>query len=166
MVPNLPEAFEAHFGVPMAGAVLNAMNIRLDPETIAFILRHGEAKVLITDTEFSPVIRDALARLEAKPLVIDIADAMGPGGDRLGEMDYEAFLASGDPEFPRMDLRDRRDALYADLRAFVADAGADLAPRLRDELWPVVEAYEAAKRRTGCLDFNDLLYFALLVYNF
>jgi len=99
MSPNLPEAFEAHFGVPMAGAVLNALNIRLDPETIAFILHHGEAKVLITDTEFSPVIRDAVARLEAKPLVIDIADAMGPGGDRLGEMDYEAFLASGDPEW-------------------------------------------------------------------
>src|SRR6516162_11731922 len=57
MAPNLPEAFEAHFGVPMAGAVLNALNIRLDPETIAFILRHGEAKVLITDTEFSPVVK-------------------------------------------------------------------------------------------------------------
>src|ERR1700745_1126674 len=54
MAPNLPEALEAHFGVPMAGAVLNALNIRLDPETIAFILRHGEAKVLITDTEVAP----------------------------------------------------------------------------------------------------------------
>ena len=90
MAPNIPEAFEAHFGVPMAGAVLNALNIRLDPETIAFILRHGEAKVLITDTEFSPVIKEALARLEAKPVVIDIGDAAGPGGDRLGEMDYES----------------------------------------------------------------------------
>src|SRR5438045_4427939 len=89
MAPNIPEAFEAHFGVPMAGAVLNALNIRLDPQTIAFILRHGEAKVLITDTEFSPVIRDALARLEARPAVIDIVDVLGPGGDRLGEMDYE-----------------------------------------------------------------------------
>src|SRR6266571_5656784 len=64
MAPNIPEAFEAHFGVPMAGAVLNALNIRLDPDTIAFILRHGEAKVLITDTEFSPVIADALTRLD------------------------------------------------------------------------------------------------------
>src|SRR5438132_6093532 len=91
MAPNLPEAFEAHFGVPVGGAVLNALNIRLDPETIAFILRHGEAKVLIVDTEFSPVIRDALARLEAKPLVSDMADAMGPGGDRLGDTRYETF---------------------------------------------------------------------------
>ena len=61
MAPNIPEAFEAHFGVPMAGAVLNALNIRLDPDTIAFILRHGEAKALISDTEFAPVIRQVLA---------------------------------------------------------------------------------------------------------
>src|ERR1700732_2482119 len=68
MAPNLPEAFEAHFGVPMAGAVLNALNIRLDPDTIAFILGHGEAKVLITDTEFAPVVAHALAQLERKPM--------------------------------------------------------------------------------------------------
>src|SRR5229473_2021900 len=66
MAPNVPEAFEAHFGVPMAGAVLNALNIRLDAETIAFILGHGGAKVLLTDTEFAPVIHAALARLDAK----------------------------------------------------------------------------------------------------
>jgi fatty-acyl-CoA synthase len=90
MAPNIPEAFEAHFGVPMAGAVLNALNIRLDPDTIAFILRHGEAKVLITDTEFAPVVKAALAQLDQKPAVIDIADASGPGGERLGERDYEA----------------------------------------------------------------------------
>jgi len=99
MAPNTPEAFEAHFGVPMAGAVLNALNIRLDPATIAFILQHGEAKVLITDTEFAPVVGQALAQLDEKPLVIDIADAMGPGGERLGEADYEAFLTTGDPAF-------------------------------------------------------------------
>src|SRR5246127_641109 len=64
MAPNIPEAFEGHFGVPMAGAVLNALNIRLDPDTIAFILRHGEAKVLLADTEFSPVIRRALRQLD------------------------------------------------------------------------------------------------------
>ena len=111
MAPNIPEAFEVHFGVPMAGAVLNALNIRLDPETIAFILRHGEAKVLITDTEFAPVVKEALARLEQKPVIIDIADAMGPGGERLGEIDYEAFLRTGDPAFPELTPEDEWDAI-------------------------------------------------------
>jgi len=111
MAPNLPEAFEAHFGVPMAGAVLNALNIRLDPDTIALILRHGEAKVLITDTEFSPAIKEALARLDDKPTVIDIADVQGPGGERLGEMDYEAFLATGDPEFAELTPTDEWEAI-------------------------------------------------------
>jgi fatty-acyl-CoA synthase len=111
MTPNIPEAFDAHFGVPMAGAVLNALNIRLDPETIAFTLRHGEAKALITDTEFSPVIGQALARLEQKPMVIDIADPAGPGGDRLGDLDYEAFLATGDPGFPEVMPQDEWEAI-------------------------------------------------------
>jgi fatty-acyl-CoA synthase len=111
MAPNIPEAFEAHYGVPMAGAVLNALNIRLDPATVAFILRHGEAKVLITDTEFAPVVAQALAQLDQKPIVIDIADAMGPGGERLGEMDYEDFLASGDPTFPEITPEDEWDAI-------------------------------------------------------
>src|SRR5450759_1561221 len=99
MAPNIPELLEAHFGVPMAGAVLNALNIRLDAETIAFILKHGGAKVLITDTEFSPTIGRALALLDRKPLVIDIAEPAGPGGERLGEIDYEALLAAGHPDF-------------------------------------------------------------------
>jgi fatty-acyl-CoA synthase len=111
MAPNIPEAFEAHFGVPMVGAVLNALNIRLDPDTIAFILRHGEAKVLITDTEFAQVVKEALSRLEQKPVVIDIADAMGPGGERLGETDYEAFLQTGDPAFPEVTPQDEWDAI-------------------------------------------------------
>jgi len=111
IAPNIPEAFEAHYGVPMAGAVLNALNIRLDPGTIAFILEHGEAKVLITDTEFAPVVARALAQLERKPIVIDIVDAMGPGGDRLGEMDYEEFLATGDPAFQEMTPEDEWEAI-------------------------------------------------------
>ena len=111
MAPNVPEAFEAHFGVPMTGAVLNALNVRLDPDTIAFILRHGEARVLLTDTEFAPVTREALARLEHKPIVIDIADALGPGGERLGEMDYEEFLATGDPGFADAPPVDEWDAI-------------------------------------------------------
>src|SRR5215467_12431736 len=89
MAPNIPEAFEAHFGVPMAGAVLNALNVRLDAETIAFILGHGEAKVLITDREFSSVVEKALGQVKRKPLVIDIDDALAPPGERLGETDYE-----------------------------------------------------------------------------
>ncbi|ROR32413.1 acyl-CoA synthetase [Inmirania thermothiophila] len=97
MAPNVPAMYEAHFGVPMAGAVLNALNVRLDAATIAFILEHGEARALITDTEFAPVIRDALARLGRDILVIDIDDPEGPGGERLGAVEYEDFLAEGDP---------------------------------------------------------------------
>ena len=100
MAPNIPEAFEAHFGVLMAGAVLNALNIRLDPDTIAFILGHGEAKVLITDTEFTPVIDKALRQLDRKPLVIDIDDMAGPGGARLG--DIFATLATHDNSASRI----------------------------------------------------------------
>ncbi len=101
MAPNIPAAFEAHFGVPALGAVLNALNIRLDAETIAYILRHGEARVLITDTEFAPVIAKALALLaEAeRPFVIDIDDPLGGAGERLGAIEYEDFLASGDENF-------------------------------------------------------------------
>ncbi len=99
MAPNLPELYEAHFGVPMAGAVLNAINTRLDAATIAFILKHTDAKVLITDTEFAETIKAALDASGARPLVIDIDDAAGPGGKRLGEIDYEAFIAAGDPDF-------------------------------------------------------------------
>src|SRR5260221_4711692 len=99
MAPNVPELFEAHFGVPMAGAVLNALNIRLDAETIAFILGHGEAKVLITDREFSAVIEKALARLEKRPLVIDIDDALAVGGEKLAALAYEAVLGEGEPSY-------------------------------------------------------------------
>ncbi|HEX5319208.1 MAG TPA: acyl-CoA synthetase [Stellaceae bacterium] len=111
MAPNVPEAFEAHFGVPMAGAVLNALNIRLDAETIAFILKHGEAKALITDTEFAPVIAKALSLLDEKPLVIDIDDPQGPRGERLGATDYQTFIAAGDPAFAPILPRDEWDAV-------------------------------------------------------
>lgn len=99
MSPNIPEMMEAHFGIPMTGGVINALNTRLDATTIAFILDHGEAKILLTDTEFSPTIKEALELVETKPVVIDICDTQGPGGERLGEMDYEAFIAGGDAEF-------------------------------------------------------------------
>ncbi len=91
MASNTPEMVEAHFGVPMTGGVLNTLNTRLDAEAIAFMLEHGEAKVLITDTEFAPTVEAALARTKAKPLVIDIADALGPGGKTLGAMRLRAI---------------------------------------------------------------------------
>jgi len=99
MAANTPEAMEMHFGVPMCGGVLNALNIRLDARTIAFILEHGEANVLITDREFSAVTKEALTILEHKPLVIDIDDPLAENGELLGEMDYEALLEDGDPEY-------------------------------------------------------------------
>jgi fatty-acyl-CoA synthase len=111
MAPNIPAAYEAAFGVPMAGAVLNAMNIRLDAATIAFMLEHSETKLLLTDTEFAPVIKEALKRLKRKIIVVDIADPEGPGGERLGRIDYEAFLASGDPEAPWTMPGDEWDAI-------------------------------------------------------
>ncbi|MGQ9368663.1 acyl-CoA synthetase [Azospirillum sp. ST 5-10] len=101
MAPNIPEAFEAHFGVPMAGAVLNALNIRLDAEALAFILEHGEARVLLTDREFSDVIARAVHMLapERRPLVIDIDDPQAKGGQLIGATTYERFLEEGDPAF-------------------------------------------------------------------
>jgi fatty-acyl-CoA synthase len=111
MAPNIPEAFEAHFGVPMTGAVLNALNIRLDAETIAFILDHGEAKVLITDREFSAVIGKALTLIDRKLLVIDIDDALAPPGKMLGACDYESFIAGGDPDYPWRNPDDEWDAI-------------------------------------------------------
>ena len=99
VAPNVPALHDAHFGVPMAGAVLNPLNTRLDPDAIAFILDHGDAKALITDRELSPTIKEALGRCAVKPLVIDIDDPLGKGGEALGERDYEAFLEEGDPGF-------------------------------------------------------------------
>ena len=109
--PNVPAIFEAHFGVPMTGAVLNTINIRLDAETVAFILAHGEARVLLTDREFSPVIADALNRLEKRPYVVDIDDPAAIGGECIGDTDYEGFLASGDPDFAWQPPGDEWDAI-------------------------------------------------------
>ena len=92
MGANTPEMLEAHNGVPLIGAVLNSLNIRLDAKTLAFILDHGEAKALITDREFSAVIKDALSIIDRDILVIDIDDALAEGGELLGSTDYESFL--------------------------------------------------------------------------
>jgi fatty-acyl-CoA synthase len=102
MLPNTPPMVEAHFGIPMAGAVLNALNTRLDPETVAFMLDHGEAKAVIVDPEFSGVMKKALAmRQSTQPmLVIDVEDALYTGPtEKLGAVTYEAFVAQGDAEF-------------------------------------------------------------------
>src|SRR5215469_5369227 len=110
MAPNVPALLEAHYGVPMAGAVLNALNYRLDARSIAFILEHGGAKLVVTDREFSQTMEEALSLVAQRsiaqrsmghrPIVIDIDDPLYEGGRLLGEMDYEAFLATGDAEAP------------------------------------------------------------------
>ena len=99
MLPNIPAMVEAHFGIPMCGAVLNTLNTRLDADAIAFMLEHGEAKLLITDKEFSATIEAALKKLYRKLPVIDVEDAEYSGGKRLGEKTYEELLAEGDPEW-------------------------------------------------------------------
>jgi fatty-acyl-CoA synthase len=95
IAPNVPALLEAHYGVPMAGAVLNALNYRLDARSIAFILAHGQAKLLIVDREFTPVVGPALAELGGGPPLVEIDDL--PGGASLGGTQYEAFLWEGDP---------------------------------------------------------------------
>src|SRR5512138_3134648 len=100
VLPNVSAMLEAHFGVPMIGAVLNTINTRLDARTIAYILEHGEAKVLLTDREFASTVGPALERIRKKPLVIEVDDALYRGpGDRLGEIEYESLLATGSDDF-------------------------------------------------------------------
>ena len=112
MAPNIPEVIEAHHGIPMAGAVLNALNIRLDAPTIAFMLGHGEAKLLLTDREFSPVISAALALMTGpKPAVIDIDDPLCEAGNLIGEKSYEALLEEGDPTYAGIPVADEWDAI-------------------------------------------------------
>src|SRR5690349_18110523 len=112
MLANTPAMLEAHYGAPMAGAVLNTLNTRLDAAIIAFTLDHGEAKVLITDREFSKTIKEALALAKVKPLVIDYDDPEFTGpGERLGSIDYEEFLRGGDPDFAWLMPTDEWDAI-------------------------------------------------------
>ena len=100
MLPNTPEMVEAHFGVPMSGAVLNTLNTRLDAATLAYMLTHGEAKAVLVDREFADVMKKALANVPQEVFVIDVDDPQYTGaGERIGEIDYEALLASGDPDY-------------------------------------------------------------------
>ncbi len=112
MLNNTPEMFECHFGVPMAGAVLNTLNTRLDAEALAFMLNHAETKALITDREYSPIVERALQSLGRDILVIDVDDPEYEGvGMRLGQLQYEAFLSSGDPSFAWKNPADEWDAI-------------------------------------------------------
>ncbi len=111
MAPNVPALLEAHYAVPALGAVLNALNVRLDAPALAFCLAHGQAKVLITDAEFAPVIKAALSLLSRPVLVVDIDDPEGPLADPVGTIRYEDLLAEGDPEFAWPGVTDEWDAL-------------------------------------------------------
>jgi fatty-acyl-CoA synthase len=112
MLANTPEMYECNFGVPMSGGVLNALNTRLDAEAIAFMLDHGAARVLITDREFSPIVEPALALAKAKPFVVDVDDGEYSGpGKRIGSIDYEGFIAAGDPQFAWQPPKDEWDAI-------------------------------------------------------
>src|SRR5256886_12726803 len=111
MLPNIPAMNEVHFAVPMAGAVLNALNIRLDAPSIAFQLDHGGAKIILVDPEFSGVIAEALTLMKGpKPFVLDVDDAAFAGGKRIGELEYEAAVAAGGPAFVARRPRGSMDA--------------------------------------------------------
>src|SRR5258708_34470369 len=112
MLPNVPAMIELHFGPAMFGAVLNTLNTRLDAEAIAFMLDHGEAKVLFADREFSGILSVALSLVKHRPLVIDVSDALYEGpGQALGEIEYEEFIARGDPQFEWSVPPDEWDAI-------------------------------------------------------
>jgi fatty-acyl-CoA synthase len=112
MLPNVPAMVELHFAPAMLGAVLNTLNTRLDAETIAFMLDHGEARVVFCDREFSGTLSDALQRVKSPPLVIDVDDPLYEGGGAaIGSIEYEAFLAEGDPGFEWQPPTDEWDAI-------------------------------------------------------
>lgn len=112
LAPNVPAMLEAHYGVPMLGAILNPINIRLDAAAIAFCLAHGEARVLLADREFQAPVNAALALLGTKaPIVIDIADAETADAPPIGNIEYESFLAAGDPDFDYPGAEDEWDSI-------------------------------------------------------
>ncbi len=112
---NTPEIYEAHYGIPMIGAIINTINIRLDVDTISYILEHGEAKVVITDNELSPTIKEVLNKIKTKPLIIDIDDELANhpegAGENLGSLNYEEFLKTGDDNFEWSLPEDEWDSL-------------------------------------------------------
>src|ERR1700746_309469 len=112
MLPTIPAMNQLHFAVAMAGAVLNTLNIRLDAASIAFQLDHGGARIILVDPEFGGVITEALKLMSGpKPFVIDVDDASYAGGKRIGEFEYEAAVAQGDPDFAAKRPADEWDAI-------------------------------------------------------
>lgn len=111
MLPNIPEMLECHYGVPMAGCVLNAINTRLDATTIGYILDHGEAKIIIIDREFLPTLTAALAHCTNRPTIIEVNDHTAPHDTSLGGLDYEALLAEGSENFAWPLPEDEWDAI-------------------------------------------------------
>ena len=134
VLANTPAMLECHYGVPMAGAVLNTINTRLDAAVNAFTLDHAETKVLIVDREFSRVMKEALSRAKVKPLVIDYDDPEYTGdGERIGALEYEDFLKEGDPDFAWADAGRRmgRDLAQLHLRHHRRPEGRGLSPPRR-----------------------------------
>src|SRR5690606_18620715 len=111
LLPNIPEMLEAHFGVPMIGAVLNTLNVRLDAEAIAFMLQHGEAKVLIADREFHDIEHSVIGMIDHPPLKNDVNGHEEGEGQPTSELDYEAYLAEGDSEVAGQLTDDEWDAI-------------------------------------------------------
>ena len=111
MAANTPELYEAHFGVPMAGMVLNALNWRLDSKTIAYIIKHAEIKLLVVDKEFSAVIAEAVKMIKSKPILIDIDDPYVHTGELLGIFEYEKFLSTGSNNFKIIEPLDEWDTI-------------------------------------------------------
>ncbi|GGY18285.1 acyl-CoA synthetase [Paludibacterium paludis] len=111
LAPNIPEMIEAHFAVPMTGAVLNTMNYRLDARTLAFQLDHGAAKAWLVDSEFAPLAKEALQLARSRPLLVDIVDSEYDTGERLGDLLYDDLLAEGSRDAPWLNPRDEWDAI-------------------------------------------------------
>ena len=111
LLPNIPEMLECHFGVPMAGCVLNTINTRLDAGTIEYILDHGEARAIIVDSELVPVLREALHRHPSKPAIIEVRDPHATAGESMGGQDYEDFIATGSADFAWTPPADEWDAI-------------------------------------------------------
>jgi fatty-acyl-CoA synthase len=111
LAPNIPPMLEAHYGVPMTGAVVNAINYRLSAQEVAFILDHGEAKIFIADSEFGALAKAALAICKAKPLVVSIDDPEFEGGELASDLDYEAFIGRGNESYVREPVGDEWNAI-------------------------------------------------------